>query len=355
MRGAERTFAEISECWPEAPVYTSLYDEDAMPRFAGRQVHTSKLQRFGARQDNFRRLLPLYPAAMRSFDLSDFDLVVSSSSAFAHGVRVGKDATHVCYCYTPFRYAWHERQLALDEVGPALRFPVNATLGAIRRWDLAAARKVDHYIAISRISQRRIRDAYGVEAPVVHPPVEIERFTPTAGGEYALIVCELVAHKRVDVALEGIRSAGLPAVVVGSGPERERLSQEHPDVHFAGRVSDEQLARLYENARAVVVPSFEEFGIVAVEAQASGTPVVAPTHGGAAETVRDGVTGVLLEWVRPETIAQALQHEVFETPDVGELRRHAERFSSEAFRTRLVEAIEHLTGMTVAADMPIAA
>lgn len=352
MRGAERTFAEIADCWPTAPIHTTLYDVDAVQRFAPRDVRTSVLQRTGVRQGGFRRMLPLFPLAVSRMQVEATELVVSSSSAFAHGVRVPEGTQHVCYCYTPFRYAWHERATALREVPRVARPALDAVLEGIRRWDVRAAARVDHHIAISRISQRRIRDAYGREAPIVHPPVELDRFVPTAGGEHVLIVCELVAHKRVDVALEGIAQAGEQAVVVGDGPERARLERDHPRARFVGRVSDPELARLYAQARAVVVPSFEEFGIVAVEAQASGTPVVAPIHGGAAETVVQGETGVLLEWVRPGTIAAALDHEVFRRPDLEGLRRQADRFAVPAFRRRLVDTIEQLTGRPSRATVP---
>ncbi len=351
MRGAERTFAEIADCWPTAPIHTTLYDVDAVRRFASRDVRTSVLQRTGVRQAGFRRMLPLFPLAVSRMKVEAQELVVSSSSAFAHGVQVADGAQHVCYCYTPFRYAWHERATALQEVPPIARPALDLVLERIRRWDIRAAARVDHHIAISRISQRRIRDAYGREAPIVHPPVDLDRFVPTAGGDHVLIVCELVAHKRVDVALQGIAEAGARAVVVGDGPERARLERDFPAVRFAGRVSDPELATLYAGACAVVVPSFEEFGIVAVEAQASGTPVVAPMHGGAAETVVPGETGVLLEWVRPATIAKALEHEVFREPDLAGLRRQAERFAVPAFRQRLVDTIEQLTGLPSRAEL----
>lgn len=353
MRGAERTFAEIADCWPSAPIHTTLFDVSAVERFAGRDVRTSFLQATGARQQTFRRLLPLFPLAVSRMTADASRLVVSSSSAFAHGIRVPEGVEHVCYCYTPFRYAWHERATALREVPRAARPALGVVLEGIRRWDVRAAARVDHYIAISRISQRRILDAYGRHAPIVHPPVELERFVPVAGGEHALIVCELVAHKRVDIALEGIALAGLPAVVVGDGPERARLQRDFPDVRFAGRVSDPDLAQLYAGARAVVVPSFEEFGIVAVEAQASGTPVVAPFHGGAAETVVPGTTGVLLESVRPAAIAEALGHELFERPQVDRLREQAERFAAPAFRRKLVDTIQELTGVSATEATPI--
>lgn len=343
MRGAERTFAAMADCWPQAPIHTALYDPEAVPRFAGREVVVSPLQRLGVRQSGFRKLLPLFPWAVGQLDLSGHELVVSSSSAFAHGVRVDEGARHVCYCHSPFRYVWHERPRALQEVPAPARPALGAVLSAVRRWDVRASRHVDHYIANARITQERIRDAYGRDAPIVYPPVEIERFVPTPGGEYALIVCELVPHKRVDVALDGITRAGLPAVVVGAGPERERLERAFPAARFAGRVDDAELARLYESARAVVVPSYEEFGIVAVEAQAAGTPVVAPRRGGAAETVLDGATGVLLEDVAAPEIARALAHEVFAQPDVDALRAQAERFSVAAFQRTLLETVAQLT------------
>ncbi|MTD43062.1 glycosyltransferase [Conexibacter sp. W3-3-2] len=344
MRGAERTFAEIAACWPTAPIHTALYDPEAMPRFAGRDVHTSVLQRTGVRQNGFRRLLPLFPAAVSRMRIDATELVVSSSSAFAHGMRVPEGVPHVCYCYTPFRYAWHERATALREVPAPARPALRLVLDQIRRWDVRVAARVDHYVAISEISRERIAAAFGRDAPIVHPPVEVERFTPTAGGEHLLVVCELVSHKRVELALEAAQRAGWPAVVVGTGPEQARLARDFPTARFAGRVSDPELAVLYAQARAVVVPSYEEFGIVAVEAQASGTPVVAPRRGGAAETVLDGVTGVLLDEVSARSIAAALAHEVVAQPDAAALRAQADRFSAATFRRRLVETVEELTG-----------
>jgi glycosyltransferase involved in cell wall biosynthesis len=344
MRGGERTFAAMADCWPSAPIYTTLYDAGAVPRFAAREVHVSPLQRLGVGQAGFRKLLPLFPWAVGRLDLSGHDLVVSSSSAFAHGVRVDEGAQHVCYCHSPFRYVWHERARALQEVPAVARPLMGPVLDAVRRWDVRVSRNVDHYIANGRITQDRIRSAYGREAPIVYPPVETDRFTPTAGGEYALIVCELVPHKRVDVALDGISRAGIPAVVVGAGPEQEHLQAAFPAARFAGRVDDAELARLYQGARAVIVPSYEEFGIVAVEAQAAGTPVVAPRRGGAGETVLDERTGILLDDVDAPAIARALGHEVFAQPDLAGLRAQADRFSVPAFQRTLLETVAQLTG-----------
>ena len=271
MRGAERTFAAIAELYEAAPIFTLLYDELGTDgRFAGHSLTTSPLQRLGVGQSNFRRLLALYPWAIGRLALPTCEVVLSSSSAFAHGVRVPSGAVHVCYCYTPFRYAWYEEDRALEEVAPALRGLLRRELARIRRWDLAASRRVDAYIAISELSRERIKRYYGRDSVVIHPPVETQRFQPGEPGESLLVVSELVRHKRLDVALEAARRARMPIRVVGSGPDSAALSSAYPEAEFLGRASDEELAELYAGARAVVMPSMEEFGIVAVEAQAAG-------------------------------------------------------------------------------------
>lgn len=336
MRGAERTFAAMADCWPQAPVFTTLYDESGTEgRFAGRRVVTSGLQRLGVGQDHFRALLPLFPRAVGRLDVSGHDLVVSSSSAFAHGVRVPEGARHVCYCHSPFRYVWHERERALTEV-PGLARPVlSRVLDRTRRWDVDRAREVTAYVANARITQQRIADFYGREAPVVHPPVETDRFAPGEAEDWFLLVGEVVRHKRVEVVLEALRKAGRRAKVVGSGPELERLRTAYPEAEFLGRADDAQLARLYARARALLVPSIEEFGITAVEAQAAGRPVVAPSAGGASETVLDGVTGVLLDDPSPDAYAEVLRETDFDRLRPRAAVESAARFSVPAFRDRL--------------------
>ena len=215
------------------------------------------------------------------------DIVLSSSSAFAQGVRIPPGAVHVCYCYTPFRYAWFEQERACREcrrASPAAR----SVLARIRAWDLAASRHVDRYIAISELSRKRIERYYGRKATIIHPPVETQRFTPGTPGDSLLVVSEIVLHKRLQVALEAARRARVPIRVVGAGPDRDHLSAAYPEAEFVGRARDEDLAQLYSGARAVLMPSREEFGIVAVEAQAAGRPVIAAAAGGALETVIDG-------------------------------------------------------------------
>ncbi|HEX6666484.1 MAG TPA: glycosyltransferase [Solirubrobacterales bacterium] len=343
MRGAERTFAEIAACWPEAPIYTLLYDAEAVADgFAGRDVRTSRLQRLGADQRRFRYLLPFFPAAAERLPVSEYDVLVSSSSAFAHGLRPGPGAVHVCYCHSPFRYAWFERERA-EEEAPRLARPVmRQTLKRIRAWDLKAAGRVTNYVANSRITQERLLELYGVESEIVHPPVAVERFAPGEPEDFLLFVGQIVPHKRVEVALEAARLAERPIKIVGDGPDRERLEALYggPGVEFLRSVSDKRLTDLYSRCIALVVPNVEEFGIAAVEAQAAGRPVVAINRGGVRETVIPGETGVLVDGEDTPAMAEALRDTDFAGFDPKAIRANAERFSAAAFRQRFSGLVE---------------
>ena len=339
MRGAERTFAAIADMYADAPIYTLLYDEAGTGgRFAGRAIHTSPLQRLGIGQEGFRRLLPLYPLAVRRLRPPPCELVVSSSSAFAHGLHVPEGAVHVCYCHAPFRYAWYEQERALAETPAPLRPALRLQLRRMRRWDRAASTRVDLYVANSELTRDRIARFYGRESVLVHPPVETERFAPGSPGERLLVVSELVRHKRVHVALEAARLAGAPISIVGSGPEHGALAAEFPDAEFLGRVGDERLAELYAAARAVIVPGREEFGITAVEAQAAGRPVIAADEGGARETVLPGETGLLVALDDAEAMAGAIRGLDSAGFAPAAAVAHAQRFSVAAFRQRLAAA-----------------
>lgn len=335
MRGAERTFAEMAACWPRAPIYTLLYDAEAVKDgFAGRDVRTSGLQRLGANQRTFRYLLPFLPGAAERLPVADYDVLVSSSSAFAHGLRPGPGAIHVCYCHSPFRYAWFEQERALEET-PSLGRPLmRRTLKRIRDWDLEAAGRVTHYVANARITQERIEQLYGVEAEIVHPPVEVERFSIGKPENFLLFVGQIVPHKRVEVALKAAELANRPIKIVGEGPDLPRLRElyDRPDVEFLGNVSDTRLDDLYSRCIALVVPNIEEFGIAAVEAQAAGRPVVAIDRGGVRETVVDGVTGVLVDGEDAAALAAPLHDLDFESFDPRAIRANAERFSAASFR-----------------------
>lgn len=345
-RGAERTFAAICECWPAASIHTLLYDRAAIGElFAGRAVQTSPLQRLGVGQDRFRSLLPLFPLVASRLIGGSPELVVSSSSAFAHGVKLPAATVHVCYCHSPFRYAWHERARALQEARPWQRRTLSLVLDGIRRWDLRAAAGVTHYIANSRITQQRIGDFYGRGSPIVYPPVAVDRFSPGEPEDYFVFVGEVTRHKRVELAIEAAGRAAVPLVVVGSGPDLERLRAMHGDrVRFTGRLGDDELVDVIARARAQIVPNVEEFGIAAVEAQAAGRPVVAAGAGGALETVVDGETGVLVEPDSVESLAEALRDVDFERFDPARARANAKRFSVEVFKERLRAEVARLGG-----------
>jgi glycosyltransferase involved in cell wall biosynthesis len=345
MRGAERAFAAIASCWPTAPIYTLLFDPARTAEFEDRHVTTSYLQRLRVGQRGFRRLLPFFPRAVEHLPVQEHDVVVSSSSAFAHGVRPRDDAVHICYCYTPFRYVYFERSQALAEIPRPLRPVMNQVLERIGRWDITASTRVDHYIAISELSRRRIADCYGRDASVLHPPVAIERFRPSEPEDFFLVVAEIVRHKRVGLALEAARRAGKRVKVVGEGPDMPRLKALYGETtEFLGRVPDKQLDQLYSRAQALIVPNVEEFGLTMVEAQAAGRPVVAADAGGAQEIVRPDRTGVLVPAGDTDALAEALRETDFDRFDVDALTSNAARFSQDAFCSRLLDEVNRLTG-----------
>jgi glycosyltransferase involved in cell wall biosynthesis len=347
LRGAERVFIEMCELWPDAPLFTAVYDEEGTEgRFAGREMHTSFLQRLRPNARTFRALLPFYPAAIESFDLAGFDLVVSSSSAWAHAVICDADTTHVSYCHNPFRYAWNDRDRTLaarrDGVSRAV---LRSLFHRWRQWDWIAAQRVDAYLANSETSRRRIKAYFGRDSRVVHPPVDIARFGPAAlpsvtRGDHYMVLSELMPHKRIDVAIEAFNRLRLPLVIAGDGPDIRRLrSLAGPTVSFVGRVSDREVARLLRASRALVVTAVEEFGIAAVEAQAAGRPVLSVGVGGAIETVVDGVTGCLWQG-GPAELAEAVVTFDLDAIDPAECVRSAARFDRAVFRQRLPQEID---------------
>jgi glycosyltransferase involved in cell wall biosynthesis len=334
VRGAERVFFEICDLYPDADVFSPIYDEQATEgRLAGRNVQSSFLQRVHPGKRTFRSLLPLYPAAIRSFDLSGYDLVISSSSAWAHAARRGDDATHVCYCHNPFRYAWNERDRTLAERrDPVSRALLGVFLCRWRAWDRAAAQRVDRYVTNSRTTQQRIADYLCRESTVVYPSVDTRRFAPGEVRSHYVLLSALMSHKRIDLAIEAFNDLGLPLIVVGDGPDEGRLrSLAGPTIRFAGRVDDERAAQLLSSAQAIVVTSIEEFGIAAVEAQAAGRPVIAAGTGGALETVVEGVTGTLWNG-GAQDLAAAVEDFDALSVDSAACVANARRFDTAIFR-----------------------
>jgi glycosyltransferase involved in cell wall biosynthesis len=341
VRGAERVFAVMTDMWPDADLFTAIYDEDGTEgRFAQRNVHTTFLQRVHPSARTFRTLLPLYPLAMERLNLSGYDLVVSSSSAWAHGVRAPDGAPHVCYCHNPFRYAWsHVEPLTGTRrlLGPALA----ATFDRWRRWDRRVSQRVERYVANSKTTRARIAHAFGREASVVYPPVQTARFAPGRLADHFLIVSELMAHKHIETAVRAFTRLGLPLVIVGDGPETVRLRRlAGPTVRFAGRVSDAEVAELMRSCQALVVTAEEEFGIAAVEAQASGRPVIALGRGGVRETVVDGRTGCFYPEDRPEALIETLRGFDAGAYDAGACVANADRFSVARFQESLRATVD---------------
>ena len=342
LRGAERVFLEMCDLWPEADIFTPVYDERGTEgRFATRRVHTSFLQKLHPTRASFRALLPLYPAAIESFDLSGYDLVVSSSSAWAQAVVCDPGAVHVCYCHNPFRYAWNERHSTLaDRSDPITRAIARGLFRRWREWDWIAAQRVDRYVTNSRVTQARIQAYFGRESRVIYPPVGVDRFEVAEPGDHYLMVSELVAHKQIDVAVRAFSALGRPLIVVGDGPELRTLRRNAgPTVRVPGRLGDSEVAGLMSTCRAFIVTATEEFGIAAVEAQAAGRPVIARRSGGVLETVDQGATGVLWEG-GPAELAEAVRSFDDAAVDPEACVRNANRFGADVFRRELPREVE---------------
>ena len=334
--GAERVVLAMSRIWPQAPIYTSLYRADStFPGFGASDIHTSPLQHLPV-DSGFRNLFPLYPAAFRTFGPLEHDLVVSSSSGWAHSVRTGPGTFHAVYCHAPARWLYD---------GPHLlnlrALAVRRIRNRMRNWDLSAARRADLYIANSHEVRRRIEREYLVRAPVVHPPVDVERFRPRERGDRLLVVSRLLPYKRVDAIVDTATSARIGLDVVGTGPALDDLRRRAgPTVRFHGRLEDEDVVALMEGCRALCVAGKEDFGITSVEAHAAGKPVIALAAGGTLETVEDGVTGTLFHRCDPAEILEAIRRcDRIATPPLT-LAAAARRFSHAAFETNLLAVLE---------------
>jgi glycosyltransferase involved in cell wall biosynthesis len=346
MRGGEKVLEVLCELHPDADIYTLFHRPGSVsPVIERHRIHTSLVQRLPFADTHYRRYLPLFPFVIEQFDLDDVDLVVSASHCVAKSVIRPGRARHLCYCFSPMRYAWDQFDAYFGpaRVGStASRWFYRPVMASLARWDAGTAARVDRFVAISRHVAGRIRRYYNREASIVYPPVDTVFYCPAAvlPESHFLIVSALVPYKRIELAIEACRRAGATLRIVGDGPELARLARDAgPQTTFLGALSNEEIRDEYRRALAVILPGEEDFGIVPLEAQACGRPVVALGRGGALETVVDGETGVLFEETSSDSLAEALHRVAGVSFDTTRIRQHAERFSRDRHMAQMRDVI----------------
>lgn len=350
LGGAERVTKVLSEMFPKAPIFTLLYDEEKVGEtFAKDRVRTSFLHKYPKFiRSRHRFLLTKMPRAIEEMNLEGFDLVISSSSAFAHGLITSTNTKHLCYCHSPMRYAWdwsneYQKENNIRGLKKMLYAPL---IKYLRAWDKVASDRPDAYAANSRTVQGRIRKYYGMESEIIHPPVDTERFRASGGREnYFLIVSTLTPYKKIDLAVQMFNKIGRKLVIIGDGPQRKYLENIAGDnIEFLGFKDDATVKAYMENCRGVIFPGEEDFGIVPVEAMAAGKPVLAYGKGGVTETVVEGQTGEFFfentVEAMEDAMARLMYNERFYKP--FSIRKHAKNFSTEVFEEKIKRKIRNL-------------
>lgn len=354
--GAEKVLEVLHAMYPAAPVYTSVYARDTMPaHFRDWTIHTSFLQRLHLFRRRHQLGLLLYSTAFEQFDLSGYDLVISSSSAWAKGVITGPHTVHLCYCHAPMRFVWHYHDyLRGENVGPLGRLILPFVLGYVRLWDEVSAQRVDAYVANSREVARRIGKYYRRPATVINPPVEVANYAVAPEyDDYFLVVARLVPYKRLDIVIDAFNNLGLPLKVVGRGRQRAALeAAARPNIEFLGGVDQAELRQLYARCRALIWPEAADFGIAPVEVQASGRPVIAYAAGGALETVLPGETGIFFNRQTPAALQAAVQSFDAARFDPVRIRRHAEQYDVKVFTARMAEFVESAQAAVQRQELP---
>lgn len=350
MGGAERVLSDFVEIYPNAPIYTLICNKSKMEEpIKSAKIITSHLQKSGKEIKNHRRLFPFMPTAIESFDLNEYDVILSSSSSVAKAVITNPVCVHICYCHSPMRYAW---EFSYDYAGKMVGRGIwknkllNYFLTCMRIWDYSSAARVDYFVANSENVAKRIWKHYRREAVVIHPPVRCSLFNISdEDGDFFLCVSRLQEYKRIDLAIQACMKLGVKLKIIGDGPDKEKLkSMAGPNVEFLGRASDDVMKECYAKCRAFLFPGEEDFGITPLESMASGRPVIAYGKGGALETVVHGKTGLFFKEQTVESLIEAMQKFETMTFDKAELRRHAEEFDDEVFKRKIKEFIEEKVG-----------
>jgi len=349
--GAERVFQEIAVLFPEAPIFTLLARKEVTERLENRNISPSFLNGM-SRLIPHRWFLPLYPIAVESIDLREFDLIISSTSSFMKGMVIKPQTLHICYCHTPTRYLWDMNEQYLEDslkessFYSQKKFFSRIVLNYLRMWDQTAAKRVDFFIANSHFTAKRIKKYYKRKARVIYPPVATDRFSLSEKrGNYFLVVSRLSAYKRIDLVIEAFNRLGWPLLIAGSGRERSRLQRiARPNVRFLGFVEEKKLPKLYAGSRALIFPGEDDFGITMVEAAASGKPVLAFRSGGALEIVEEGRTGEFFDAPEVEILVDGLrrliENENSYSPEY--MKKNAERFSTANFKKNFMEEVKKI-------------
>lgn len=339
MGGAEKVAEEMHKMFPRAPMFTTV-DTRAEAPVALRKapVHTTWMQYLPGIKKNFRHFFAVYPFAVEGINLKEYDLILSSSSGYAKGVRKRKGAIHICYCHTPMRWAWrYDDYAAREEFSGVKRFVLPPLIAGVRRWDLRAAEQPDFYIANSHNVAQRIKETYKRDAIVIPPPIDVNRFVADEPDEdFYLVLSRLISYKKIDLAIEACKKLNRRLVVIGDGPDRKRLEKlAGKQTKFLGRQPDEIVTKYASQCRALLFPGEEDFGMVPLEINASGRPVIAYGAGGALETVIDGATGMFFKEQTTESLATAIEEFESRRWNRRLMRRHAEKFDTGVFTERV--------------------
>lgn len=345
MGGAERVVGVLHKMFPEAPIYTTIVDKaKLLPELQNASIRTTWMQQIPNITKNFKLYFWLFPFAVKSMNLKGYDVILSSSSAYAKGVRASKESVHLCYCHAPMRFAWD-----FDNYMNHIRLPMPLKLAAkaftlpLRIWDKANSKKVDQVIANSSIVRERIKAYYGLDVSVVFPPVEISRFSvcEEQPDDYFLIVSRLVSYKQIDLAVEACTKLGVRLLVIGDGDDRARLEKlAGPSISFLGRLEDKEVVRHMQRCKALLFPGLEDFGITPLEVNACGRPVVAFRGGGALDTVISELNGVFFNEQTVDSLMDTLIRFQGMEWQSERIRMHAEQFHESLFRARLLHFVD---------------